>query len=426
MKDSFIFEGKKYISARRASEISDYSSDYIGQLCRAEKLDCRMIGRSWFVTEESIRLHQANVLHDEIYRNRIENLKGAKKVAKPSAKVTAVSADSAGSAGSAAECSSGAATSEHSPELRAGASAPAPSVSPTVLPSVSPLIAPVAPVVAIKYETDERPLLPQLKKASVPAVEIPVTDVDPFEKKVRISKNVPAEIQLDTRVPSTSFTSAAVILPAAASAASSAASMRPRAYITSRPSYPELARSVILRRALNAAIALVLFVAVAVGGTYFLTSPGAGGAGGQVASAGASATVLETLDSIASFIGNGFDSALAIFGHGKEVATNQAPASNVLTNALVPAAPSGGQPSDAPLQGNSSEPPEQGIAIAPSSGSSVADEAMKQKIQANFSDQVEIHPDQSGTTGVITPVFRQAKGKDFIYVMVPVNGTRSP
>ncbi|MDE2041276.1 MAG: hypothetical protein KGI59_02755, partial [Patescibacteria group bacterium] len=79
MKDSFIFEGKKYISARRASEISDYSSDYVGQLCRAGKLDCRMVGRSWFVTEESLHLHKANVLHDEIYRNRIENLKGSKK-----------------------------------------------------------------------------------------------------------------------------------------------------------------------------------------------------------------------------------------------------------------------------------------------------------------------------------------------------------
>jgi hypothetical protein len=56
----------------------------------------------------------------------------------------------------------------------------------------------------------------------------------------------------------------------------------------------------------------------------------------------------------------------------------------------------------------------------PSTGSVVKDEQMKKDIRNSFSDQIEITPDSSGTAGVITPVFRQAKGKDFIYVMVPV------
>jgi hypothetical protein len=61
-----------------------------------------------------------------------------------------------------------------------------------------------------------------------------------------------------------------------------------------------------------------------------------------------------------------------------------------------------------------------GIVLTSSTGSEVGDEVMKQKIAGSFSDEVEINPDNSGTAGVITPVFKDAKGKDFIYVMVPV------
>jgi hypothetical protein len=61
-----------------------------------------------------------------------------------------------------------------------------------------------------------------------------------------------------------------------------------------------------------------------------------------------------------------------------------------------------------------------GIVLTSSTGSSDEDDAMKQKIRGSFSDDVEINKDNSGTAGVITPVFKDTKGKDFIYVMVPV------
>ncbi|MES2314364.1 MAG: helix-turn-helix domain-containing protein [Patescibacteria group bacterium] len=57
-KDQIIIDGKTYISARRGAEIAGYSADYVGQLCRAGKIDCAMIGRSWYVGEESILKHQ--------------------------------------------------------------------------------------------------------------------------------------------------------------------------------------------------------------------------------------------------------------------------------------------------------------------------------------------------------------------------------
>ncbi|HLP44266.1 MAG TPA: hypothetical protein VK145_03245 [Candidatus Nanoarchaeia archaeon] len=58
MGSELIFEGKKYISASRAGSITGYNSDYIGQLCRKNLLDCRRVGRSWFVSEESLLAHK--------------------------------------------------------------------------------------------------------------------------------------------------------------------------------------------------------------------------------------------------------------------------------------------------------------------------------------------------------------------------------
>ncbi|HRH22600.1 MAG TPA: hypothetical protein PLB51_01220, partial [Candidatus Paceibacterota bacterium] len=54
MTGDLYFDGKKYISSRRAAEIFRYSNDYIGQLARDKKIDARMVGRSWFVSHESL------------------------------------------------------------------------------------------------------------------------------------------------------------------------------------------------------------------------------------------------------------------------------------------------------------------------------------------------------------------------------------
>lgn len=57
-RDVLILRDKKFISAGQSAKISGYTSDYIGQLCRAEKLDCVMLGRGWFVTEDSLFEHK--------------------------------------------------------------------------------------------------------------------------------------------------------------------------------------------------------------------------------------------------------------------------------------------------------------------------------------------------------------------------------
>ncbi|MEX0934159.1 MAG: hypothetical protein WD003_02825, partial [Candidatus Paceibacterota bacterium] len=54
MNKNLIIEGKNHISVKRASEITGYTNDYIGQLCRAGKIDAKRIERRWFVCEESL------------------------------------------------------------------------------------------------------------------------------------------------------------------------------------------------------------------------------------------------------------------------------------------------------------------------------------------------------------------------------------
>lgn len=52
--DELEIKGKKYISSRRAAELTGYAKDYIGQLVRAGKVPGTRVGRSWYVDEGAI------------------------------------------------------------------------------------------------------------------------------------------------------------------------------------------------------------------------------------------------------------------------------------------------------------------------------------------------------------------------------------
>ena len=49
---------EKLIATAEASKISKYSKDYIGQLCREEKIECRRMSGQWYVSEGSLREYQ--------------------------------------------------------------------------------------------------------------------------------------------------------------------------------------------------------------------------------------------------------------------------------------------------------------------------------------------------------------------------------
>ena len=56
--DEITIDDKIYISSKRAAGITGYAKDYVGQLCREGRVEARLIGRSWYVLEDSIRKHR--------------------------------------------------------------------------------------------------------------------------------------------------------------------------------------------------------------------------------------------------------------------------------------------------------------------------------------------------------------------------------
>jgi len=55
--DEIEIGGTRYISSKRASEITGYAKDYIGQLARGGKIAATRVGRAWYVDEQAIKKH---------------------------------------------------------------------------------------------------------------------------------------------------------------------------------------------------------------------------------------------------------------------------------------------------------------------------------------------------------------------------------
>ena len=292
MKEALILEHKTFISAKRAAEVFGYASDYVGQLCRAGKLECKMVGRSWFVTEESLKKHQLSVLedtHDEV------------------------------------------------------AEAP----------------------------------LPVPKKEETLVLEVPVVHVAPIQVQAPVVATV-AE-PMNYRV---SFVPRSFALPYAISNAYLFAPSFKREDSSHFPFFK-------ISLSLGAFVIAFFFM------FQSLILPANVSKNYSLASALSSSVISASQE----FVGKVFSFFSAI----PELARTVFKSKNVI------------------VVKSESPPPEfNGLAVAPASGSDEQDEAMKQRIRESFSDEVRIEPDESGTSGVITPVFRKAKGDDFIYVLVPV------
>jgi len=56
--DEILIEGKTYVSSKQAAKITGYAKDYVGQLCREGRVEARLVGRNWYVLEDSIREHR--------------------------------------------------------------------------------------------------------------------------------------------------------------------------------------------------------------------------------------------------------------------------------------------------------------------------------------------------------------------------------
>lgn len=64
--DELTIDGKTYVSSKRAAAITGYAKDYVGQLCREGRVEARLVGRSWYVYEPSIRAHRFEEQGEEV------------------------------------------------------------------------------------------------------------------------------------------------------------------------------------------------------------------------------------------------------------------------------------------------------------------------------------------------------------------------
>lgn len=383
MKDSFIIEGKKYISSKRASAISDYSSDYIGQLCRANKLDCKMIGRAWFVTEESVHLHKAIISREESVRNRIENLKGkVDEVSKNTFTKIVINKDSTPTITPAPV--------QTPAPVSTPAVTPAPAIPWTITQKVSSIKSPYI------YSDDNRPLLPELKKKETEKIISSVIEI----KKQEVSKKVQKEV---VAVSAPIVSTLPISTPSISEKKSSVAktvSISESLIVKNSISYFNLTRQIILQRVI--APALVLLVMFGVGtGTYIVADKIEDNISPELADSASmvTANIYDAVGSALLTMKNGYNNVVAFFTSPAKLAMDvPREFGEVRVSKITP----------------------NGIVLSSSIGSEQGDEDLKNKIKGSFSDDVEISPDNSGTAGVITPVFKDTKGKDFVYVMVPV------
>ncbi len=63
--DSITHKGKEYKKVAILAKEFNYTADYIGQLCREDKVDARLVGRAWYVYPESLREHKKGRYQDD-------------------------------------------------------------------------------------------------------------------------------------------------------------------------------------------------------------------------------------------------------------------------------------------------------------------------------------------------------------------------
>ncbi len=78
--EEIVFDGKKYISSKLAAKLTGYAKDYVGQLCRESRVTARLVGRSWYVLEDSIKEHRFGTENDS--GKKTTNNSGRKQVEK--------------------------------------------------------------------------------------------------------------------------------------------------------------------------------------------------------------------------------------------------------------------------------------------------------------------------------------------------------
>lgn len=80
MEDELVIEGKSFISSKRLSASLGYTHDYISRLCREGKIQGKLVGRNWFVDQDSLttykkvsRDNQKALLSEQTKTKQVDN-----------------------------------------------------------------------------------------------------------------------------------------------------------------------------------------------------------------------------------------------------------------------------------------------------------------------------------------------------------------
>lgn len=70
--NSISVNGEKYVKASSIAKELGYTADYVGQLARAKKVEAVLVGRTWYVKEDSIKSHKTTRYRSSLTKSKKE------------------------------------------------------------------------------------------------------------------------------------------------------------------------------------------------------------------------------------------------------------------------------------------------------------------------------------------------------------------
>lgn len=401
MKDSLDIQGKKYISAKRVKQLFGYSSDYVGQLCRAEKLDCKMVGRSWFVNEDSIIEYKSSISEQVKEKNNEKR----KKIKSDLNKFSNLNFQS--------HSNNNHTQFKNNNQgqiiflLQSGSNVDV--LSENILDenksnqNINENILIKENVIAeLCSNESEKDNIDEFNSIKINNID-DVNTVDEYEEKLFFG-----DIVATKKVSYTNnlFPIAVFILIITFVFGFS---MNPNKYF---------------KMAGNTFSNIMNEIGYSISNTYSELANNFDNAflnvidiDNSVATANKAIDFISDIYSDIGFsIVKGFrrtSNTLADIIYNNFLFVN--PSHTVLVKDITH-----NEKINLPVTKSKNKIEFNGIAVVPSKNSDDQDEIIKQKIKDSFSDEVKVKPDKSGTSGVITPVFKKAEGDDFVYVLVPI------
>ncbi|MEK7639408.1 MAG: hypothetical protein AAB388_04580 [Patescibacteria group bacterium] len=161
--ETVTLDGETYIKASVIARQFGYTADYIGQLCRAKKVDARLVGRTWFVNPRTLTEHKAGKYQKNADVYPTQNAVIAKK--NYTSRIV-------------------------TPLLATHKSA---KLIPTTDPSG---VATGSRIASLQYESDDFSLIPTVRRSEKPAM-LPVSLADALEVHIKADSHEQVTLQAD-------------------------------------------------------------------------------------------------------------------------------------------------------------------------------------------------------------------------------------